>query len=183
MERMTKMGTNMRFLASAVAATLAFSAPAQGQTADPADVSSPEAVIRAAYESLTRAPGEENDWDRLRSLHLPEARLAPNPAQTGGEARVMTIEEFIDWVDGSVEIGSPEDLGFVEEGLYLETREYGDVAHLISTYVSRLHGEEEEIARGINFLTLVRRDGRWWVLSVAWDEESSAGSIPADFLP
>lgn len=178
-----KMGTNLRFLATAIAATLAFSVPAHGQTADPADVASPEAVIRAAYESLTRAPGEDYDFDRLRSLHLPEARLAPNPEQTGGEARVMTIEEFIDWIDGSVEIGSPEDLGFVEEGLHQETRQYGDVAHLISTYVSRFHGEEQEIARGINFLTLVRRDGRWWVLSVAWDEENAAGPIPSEYLP
>lgn len=176
------MGTNVRYLRSAIAATLVFAAPVQGQTADPADVSSPEAVIRAAYESLTRAPGENSDWDRLRSLHLPEARLAPNPEQTGGEPRVMTIEEFIDWIEGSVEIGGPEDQGFAEEGIHLVTREYGDVAQLISTYESRFHGSEQVIARGINFLTLVRREGRWWVLSVAWDEENAAGPIPAEYL-
>lgn len=178
-----RLGTNFRFLMTAIAAILAFSAPAHGQTADPADVASPEAVIRSAYESLTRAPGEDYDWDRLRSLHLPEARLAPNPEQTEGQARLMTIDEFIEWIDASVVIGSPEDLGFVEEGIHLVKHEYGDVAQLISTYVSRHHGGEQEIARGINFLTLVHRDGRWWILSVAWDEESAAGRIPAEYSP
>ena len=182
---MHKGTTTAGFLTTAIAilAMLVVTPPAHGQTADPADVASPEAVIRAAYESLTRAPGEDYDWDRLRSLHLPEARLAPNPEQTGGEARVLSIEEFIDWIDGSVTIGGPEDEGFVEEGIHTETREYGDVAQLISTYVSRTHAGDREIARGVNFLTLVRRDGRWWVLSVAWDEENAAGRIPAELLP
>lgn len=171
----------------ALAATLAFAGPVQGQTADPADVSTPEAVVDAAYESLIRAPGESFDWDRFRSLHLPEALLVPNLAQTGGAARVMTVEEFIDWVDAfyeeNVPIGSPDDKGFAEEGIHLVKHEYGDVAQVMSTYVKHFHGDDQILGRGINAISMVRRDGRWWILSTAWDEENSAGPIPAEYLP
>lgn len=45
--------------------------------ANPADVKSPDAIVSAVYEAVSGSAGEERDWDRLRSLFLPEARLIP----------------------------------------------------------------------------------------------------------
>lgn len=172
-------------LAAATAAVLLAvpSAAAQSNTADPSDVATPEALVSALYETVERAPGEHYDWDRMRTLFLPSARLIPNTEQTGGEFRVLTPEEFIAWIDGITAVGGPDDRGFAEEQIAAKIERFGDVAHVFSTYQKRFHGDSRILGHGINSIQLVRHDGRWWVVSIAWDEESGAGPVPAEYLP
>lgn len=153
--------------------------------ADPADVASPEAIVDAAYRAISRAPGEHIDWTRFRSLFLPEARLIPNLEQTGGEFRVLGPEEFIAWIDGLNDqvVGTPGDGGFYEEGVHNVVERYGDIAHVMSTYVKHFHGDERVLGRGINSFQLVFNDGRWWIAGIVWDEENGAGPVPAEYLP
>lgn len=171
----------------AFAALLLVAAPSRAQApeADPADVASPEAIVAAAYDALGRAPGEPFDWDRLRSLHLPDATLIPNTEQTGGAFRVYSLEDFIAWVDASYEehapIGSEKDQGFAEEEVHHVVHRFGDVAQVFSTYQKRFWDADQILGRGINSYQLVRHDGRWWIASIAWDEESGAGPIPAEY--
>ena len=151
-----------------------------------ADVDAPESIVAAAYEALERAPGEPFAWDRFRSLFLPDALLLPNTEQTGGTPRVFSPEGFIAWIDDSyarnAPIGSPKDRGFAEEGVHHEVHRYGDVAQVFSTYQKRYWGDDEILGRGINSFQLVHRDGRWWIVSIVWDEESGAGPIPQAYL-
>lgn len=156
---------------------------AQAHVAAPADVASPEAIVSAAYEAIARRPGESYQWDRFRSLFLPSARLIPNTEQTGGEFRVLAVQEFIAWVDGATQVGGPDDEGFREEALSNTVERYGDIAHVFSSYRRRFWSEDEVLGRGINTFQLVRHDGRWWIVSIAWDEESGAGPIPDAYLP
>ena len=157
----------------------------------PADVESPEAIVTAAYESLVRKPGENFDWDRFRSLHHPQAVLLPNLEQTGGTAQVFSVDAFIAWVDNfyaeNAPIGSEDDQGFAEEAIHNEVRRYGDIAQVFSTYQKRYFGSDDVLGRGINSFQLVFRDGRWWIVTVAWDEEypgqeAGGGPIPDEFL-
>lgn len=165
-------------------ALLLVAAPARAQAA-PDDVDSPEAIVAAAYDALARAPGAPFQWDRFRSLFLETATLIPNTEQTGGAFRVYSPEGFIAWIDASwaehAPIGSAQDRGFQEEGIHAVVHRYGDVAQVFSTYQKRFWGEERIIGRGINSFQLVRHDGRWWIASIAWDEESGAGPIPATY--
>jgi hypothetical protein len=165
-------------------------APAGAASQDypiPADVASPEAVILAAYDAIAHAPGENFDWDRFRSLHLPGALLVPNTEQTGGTPRVLSVQEFIDWIDGITEaeaaIGSEADKGFVEEQVHIALDRYGDVAQAMSTYEKHYWGEDQILGRGVNSFSLVFRDDRWWIVSIVWDEEDGAGPIPDAYLP
>jgi hypothetical protein len=168
---------------------LAMGLPATGTAQEfprPEDVATPEAAIAAAYASLKRAPGEDYDWDRFRSLHLPEAILIPNTEQTGGEFRVLTVQGFIDWVDGFHEqapIGGPQDQGFEEAGVHSVKNEYGDIVQILSTYEKHFHGQDQVLGRGINAFTVVHHDDRWWIASIAWDEEDGAGPIPKRYMP
>lgn len=168
---------------------LALPAPLAGQDADhprAEDVSSPEAAIAAAYEAVSREPGESRDWDRFRSLFLPGSLLVPNAEQRGGEFSVLTVEEFIAWIDSweaEAPIGSPDDHGFHEGQIHSVTNRYGDVVQVLSTYEARPADSEELLGRGINAFTLVFDGDRWWIVSIAWDEESGAGPIPAEYLP
>lgn len=176
---------------SVVAVLLALPAHLTAQTADyplAEDVASPEAIVVAGYEAIGREPGENYDWERFRSLFLPGGGvMVPNTEQTGGEFSVFTVDEFIAWVDGwtaeSTPIGSPDDRGFYEEQIHAVTNRYGDVAQVMSTYTTRLADSEEILGRGVNGFTLVFDGDRWWIASVAWDEENGAGPIPEKYLP
>lgn len=150
------------------------------------DVHTPEAIVTAAYEALERQPGEPFDWARFRALFLPAATLLPNTEQTGGTPRVYSPEGFTDWIEASyaehAPIGSAKDRGFTEEEVHHEIHRYGDIAQVFSTYQKRYADDETVLGRGINSFQLVHREGRWWIVSIAWDEENGAGPIPDSFL-
>lgn len=164
---------------------LAMSSTAAAQiTAE--DVSSPEAIVAAAYEEVARRPGENYNWNREVSLYLPSTRMYPNTEQTDGEFRPMSVEEFRTWaeeVNAEYLAAGNEDKGFVEEQIHAVVHRYGDIAHVMSTYQKHFWGSDEILGRGINSFQLVRQDGRWWIVSIAWDEETGAGPIPAEYLP
>lgn len=151
-----------------------------------ADVASPEAIVTATYESIARAPGAPFDWDRFRSLFIDEATLIPNTDPASEAGMLWTPETYIEWVEDyyaeNAPIGSPEDKGFQEEALHNEVLRYGNVAQVFSTYQKHFWGDDEIQGRGINSFQLIYREGRWWVVSIAWDEEHSAGPIPERFL-
>lgn len=147
-------------------------------SADPADVATPEAIVAALYATVQRAPGAGFAFDRMRTLFLPGALLVPNPEQTGGQGRVLGVEDFIAWIEGATVVGGPDDRGFAEEEVHHVIERYGDIAHVFSTYEKHYHGDSRVLGRGINSIQLLFRDGRWWVTSIIWDEETGAGPIP-----
>ncbi|MEX0748074.1 MAG: hypothetical protein WD275_08750 [Rhodothermales bacterium] len=147
------------------------------------DVESPESIVLATYASIARAPGENFQWDRFRSLFISQATLIPNLEQTGGEFVIHSPESFIALVDSFSTIGGPNDRGFAEEEVHHKVDRYGDVAQVFSTYQKHFWGEEQILGRGINSFQLVHNGGRWWIVSIVWDEESGAGPIPATYSP
>lgn len=175
------------FALSVLLLTVSISPVLAQSEADPEDVASPEAIILAAYESFSRPPGEEIDWDRFRSLFLPGAILIPSTEQRGGSLDVITTEGFIEWVDDFYEqnapIGGPDDQGFVENEISSVIQRYGDVAQVFSTYQKHYWEQDEILGRGINSFQLVYNADRWWIVGVAWDEEIGAGPIPEAYLP
>ena len=138
-----RLATVRLSLLASVFAPITLRAQAASVAANPADVSSPEALVRATYETVSRAPGKPFQWDRLRSLFLPGARMIPNTEQTGGTFTTHTVESFITWIDESW----------------------------------------KRVGREINSIQMVRKDGRWWITSIIWDEETGAGPVPAKYLP
>ncbi|MFQ5680143.1 MAG: hypothetical protein ACE5HP_11875 [Gemmatimonadota bacterium] len=52
--------------------------------AAPADVATTDAILGALYDVISGGPGVERDWDRFRSLFLPEGRLVPAARATAG---------------------------------------------------------------------------------------------------
>lgn len=153
----------------------------------PGDVESPEALLAAIYDTFQRAPGENINWDRFRSFYAPGAVMIPNVEQTDGEWRIMSVDEFVAWIDGIFAehspIGSPQDHGLAEDQIHYTMERYGDVVTVMSTYERHPYDSEEIDGRGINAMIFVQNDGRWWIASVAWDEESGAGPIPDRYMP
>ena len=92
-----------------IAIVMAFSSPltAQGfrsadrSPADPVDVESVDAVIAAVYDVISGPAGQERDWDRMRSLFIPGARLIPTFRDSTGawRHRVTSVDEWITSAD------------------------------------------------------------------------------------
>jgi len=149
--------------------------------ADPKDVASLDAIMKAVYDVISGDAGKARDWDRFRTLFHKDARLIPsgkNP-QTGViGARVMTPE---DYVKGS----GPylEKNGFHEREIARRVDQYGNIAQVFSTYASfHKHDDKEPFMRGINSFQLLNDGKRWWVLTIYWQQESAENPIPKQYL-
>ena len=142
--------------------------------ANPADVASVDAIMAAIYDAISGAAGERRDWNRLRSLFTANGRLMP---KGGSGLRSGSVEDYIS-SNGPI----LEERGFFETEIARRVEQYGDIAHVFSTYEARQSENGPVIMRGINSFQLVRHDGRWWVVSIMWQAESPQTPIPAEYL-
>jgi hypothetical protein len=145
----------------------------------PEDVESIDAIITALYDVIS-GPAGGRDWDRLRSLYIPDARLIPTGTRPNGESglRVMSVDGYVESA-GAYFAGQP----FFEREIARKTERFGNVAHAFSTYEGRRAEDEEPFVRGVNSIQLLHADGRWWVVTVFWDNEGPEKPIPAEYLP
>lgn len=145
----------------------------------PEDVGSMEALIKALYDTIS-GPIGPRDWDRLRSLFIPGARLIPCGRGRDGSinARVLSVEDFIK----AVELHTKTE-GFFESEIHRRVERFGAVAHVFSTYESRHARDEKPFVRGINSFQLFFDGQRWWVVTIFWDSERPDQPIPAEYLP
>lgn len=159
-------------------------AAARAQTpappADSADVASIDAIIGALYDVISGPAGEERDWDRLRSLFRPGARLIPTSVRESGEVvmRPLTVEEYIE-TSGPYLVRE----GFFEQEIGRETDRFGQIAQVFSSYESR-HAldDQEPFMRGINSIQLLNDGERWWVVNVYWANETPGRPIPEQYV-
>jgi hypothetical protein len=155
-------------------------AATQPPVANPADVATVDAIIGALYDVISGPAGEARDWDRFRSLLIPEARLIPTGRTASGEGRmrVWTTEQYI------VEAGAGlERNGFFEREIGRTMSRYGNIVHVMSAYDSkRTAADPAPFARGINSIQLWFDGARWWVVTVFWESETPAHPIPAEYL-
>lgn len=174
--------TRVQLLAVALLAAPALSAQ-PGPAPRPADVASADAIVTALYDVISGPAGRKRDWDRFRSLLLPEGRLivARGRRDSTGMAqpRVLTPEEYARTIGPRLEEG-----GFFERELAHTSETFGAVTHRFSTYDARRTLEDAQpLARGINSIQLLYDGRRWWVVTIFWDQERPDNPIPAQYLP
>jgi len=143
---------------------------------DPTDVASIDAIIAA----ISGSAGEARDWDRMRSLFLPEARMIPSGRNQEGQSVILfwSVEDYIQRAGPNLEAN-----GFFETELHRVQERFGDIAHVFSTYESRRTPEDAEpFARGINSFQLKYDGSRWWIVNVYWQGENPVQQIPQRYL-
>jgi hypothetical protein len=143
--------------------------------ADPADVASIDAIIAAAYDSISGPAGQKRDWDR--SLYYPGARLIPT-AKPGTNSdlapQMLDVNGFIARVEPYF-----AEHGFYEKEIARRTEQFGNIAHVWSTYESRHNPDDPEpFMRGINSIQLFYDGSRWWIVTIYWQQESKEHPIP-----
>jgi hypothetical protein len=152
-------------------------APAAPAAAE-ADVASPEAIIAALYDVISGPAGQARNWDRFRSLFAPGARLIPAAPRPDGSAPSLSPEDYVQRTSAAF-LKS----GFFEREIARRAEAFGTVVHVFSTYESRRAREDEKpFARGINSIQLMKHAGRWWIVTVMWDQERADNAIPPKYL-
>jgi hypothetical protein len=147
----------------------------------PEDVSSPEAIVRAVYDTISGPAGRKRDWDRFRSLFADGARLIPSGPRPAGDfgPRVFDPEGYIRRSDPIFETTS-----FHEREVARRVEAFGHVVHVFSTYEARHDPKDAApFLRGINSFQLVFDGTRWWVVTIFWEAESETVKIPKEYLP
>jgi hypothetical protein len=149
--------------------------------AKPEDVASIDSIVKALYEVISGDAGVKRDWNRFRSLFYPNAKMVPtfknqNTGKIAG--RFLTPEEY-------VERSGPflEKDGFHEIGFAQRVEQFGNIAHVFTTYqAKRKLSDEKPFLRGINSIQLINDGTRWWVLNIAWSQETPESPIPEKYL-
>ena len=147
--------------------------------ADPGDVASTDAITAALYESISGPAGQERDWDRFRSLFLPEAKLIPSFVRQGNtkaEALVWSVEDYIDGPGQGLKAN-----GFFEREIKAVEERFESIAHRFSTYDSKRTPDGDVIAKGINSIQLLWDGERWWIVNIFWRGVRPNAEIPAKY--
>ncbi|MBF6542384.1 nuclear transport factor 2 family protein [Nocardia brasiliensis] len=142
------------------------------------DTATVDAILFALYDVIS-GPAGERDFDRMRALFLPGARLIPAEPLTehhvGG--RALDCDAFIEQIAPLLRTQP-----FYEVEIARRTERFGPIVHALSTYESRLTPDGAPFIRGINSIQLLHRDGRWWVVTIFWSNEAPGQPIPERYL-
>jgi len=146
--------------------------------AKPADVSSRDAIVTALYDSISGPAGDRN-WDRFRSLFIPQAQLIATFKKKDGTLtyRAVTVQGYIDGADKYF-----KEHGFFEREISRKVETFGSITHIFSTYESRETADGKPFERGINSIQLFNDGSRWWVVDVYWTGETPDTPIPERYL-
>ena len=139
-----------------------------------------DAIINALYSVISGPAGEKRNWDRMRTLFIPEGKLMATGKRQDGMMgkRVMTLEDYISSSGPFL-----EKEGFFEREIGRKSEHYGSVVHVFSTYDSKKKLEDEKpFMRGINSIQLWNDGKRWWIVSVFWQAETADNPIPGKYL-
>jgi len=143
------------------------------------DVDTVDHLLASLYDVISGPAGKARDWDRFRSLFLPDGRLGvirPDvPAK--GDAVFLSPDMYVERDDPYFKTH-----GFFERSIANRVEEFGNLVHVWSTYESRHAEREQPFARGVNSIQIVHAQGRFWLVSVLWDEERSGLTLPEKYL-
>lgn len=144
-------------------------------------VQSLDKIVETLYAVISGEKGEERDWDLMRTLYHPDAKLIPSGKNKEGvfRARYITPEEYIErsgpWLIEN---------GFFEKEIHRVVQSFGNISHVFSTYEA-FHSESDKapFMRGINSIQLLNDGNRWWIINIYWMQESEEHPLPQVYLP
>jgi predicted metalloprotease with PDZ domain len=146
--------------------------------ANPKDVETVDAIVKALYEVISGPKGPRN-WDRFHSLFTPEAVMGATVTTPAGKTELhsFTPQQYR-------KMNSPlfEQSDFFEEEIGRNVTQYGNVVSVQSAYQFRLQQGGPVAQRGINYITLAKSNGRWYIVNLTWQDEQKDNPIPATML-
>jgi hypothetical protein len=153
---------------------------------NPGDVDSVAHLIASLYD-LVSGPAGQRDWDRFRTLFVPDGRIAsidPESAATKdapaskGDAAFLTPDMFAQQNNSYFEKN-----GFFERSIAIRVDEFGNLIAVWST--SEIRDAKDDAtpsSRGIDSFQIMHAHGRFWIVSLLFDHERPGVTLPAKYL-
>lgn len=135
------------------------------------------------FYQLLSGPAGTRDWDKFRTLCVPEASFNAVTYLEDGSPNPL-IGSIDDYIDNSAPFFLEN--GFQVKEIRRKTQIYGNVAQVFSTYEAsfQLAGNEADITqRGVYSFQLIRTGEGWRFLHVFWNVESAFDPLPEEHLP
>lgn len=161
---------------ASLAIVLLTSAAASAQSKT--DVATIDGVMRAYYEVVSGPAGAAPDRARDESLHMPGAHvgLARHTSDGGTAIDMTTLAGYYE------RYGGVRKEPFYEWELSRQTRQFGNVAHVWSTFaVGDAPGGKVQ-RRGVTSVQLYFDGTRWWITGWITENERPGRAIPPEFL-
>lgn len=153
-----------------------------------ADVDTLGHMLNALDQSMSGHAHQTHDWDRMRSLFLPGARLIPvsivpgTPDQATAPATdvaFLSVDDYIAAIAPAL-----ESKGLAQHTVHTDVSRFRNILQVFSTYETRHHDTDAlPFERGIRSIQLLRDGGRLWIVSILWDTETREHAIPSRYLP
>lgn len=143
-------------------------------------VSTMDSIIQNLYDVISGDAGVKRDWELFHYLFLPDAKLMPVQANKDGQVavRYLTPQDYVDHSGPYL-----EEKGFHEVELARKTEQFGNIAHVFSTYAAYQKATDEKpFMRGINSIQLLYDNERWWIANIYWQAESKETILPEKYL-
>jgi hypothetical protein len=139
------------------------------------DVKSLDAIMHAIYGVIS-GPAGDRDWNRFRSLCLPQVRLTSVGRRQDGTPYVASFS-IDDYIRRAGEHFAKD--GFYENAIVNQTTGFGNMNQVLSSYESRHAPGEKPFQRGVNSFQILNDGKRWWIVSILWDSERPDNPLPA----
>ena len=148
--------------------------------ADAKDVATMDGILTALYDVISGHAGQTRNWDRMRTLFIPEAKLIPTGKRQDGSfgKRVLSLEDYIS-TSGPV----LEKNGFFETEIGRTVDQYGNIVQVFSAYAAkRTAADPTPFMRGINSIQLWNDGKRWWIINILWQAETPDNLVPEKYM-
>jgi hypothetical protein len=130
-------------------------------------------TLREMYEVISFPEGGEPDWERMKTVFHPQARIT------------RITPEGIDYFDLPLfQAMAMEMLDrgvytcFFEEEIARQAQIFGSVGHVLSAYQTKGSPRASScLARGVNSIQLLWAGSSWQVLSLLWDEATPGNPL------
>jgi len=145
------------------------------------DFDAPEGPTLRLYELISGPAEQERPWGEIAELYWPGARLRLEVEREDGSVRSCdwSVDEFAR--DAAEHYRRA---GFWENEIFRRVGHYGNIAHIFSTYESRVGTPNgPPTARGVSSVQVLRRNGQWKIAGIVFHIEQPHLPIPDEYLP
>jgi hypothetical protein len=163
-------------------AFLAFSTLSYARNKDETDevFLDPESLVRGLFEAITFEPGTLPDWDYVRSFFIPEAVFAVRKSRTFRE--VLDLDGYVEWWLQDIEKYDIKEKGFQESIEKIKMTVYRGIAQCFIVYKAKFMKPADDPGhRGLESYGLMKKEGRWWIVSVTHDVITLQNPLPDIF--
>jgi hypothetical protein len=135
-------------------------------------------LVVALYEAVTFEAGTTPDWDRVRAMFIDEAVIVLRTSRV--ETTIFSVDGFVGDFVKFIERVNAGQTGFTERIIRMKPMVFGDMAHILVLYEVSIPGSPRPPQQGVDSFSMIRKDGRWWIVAITNEIPTADRPVPAE---